>query len=177
MRPDQRRASRPPIPSCAQMSRRTGTDFLSWSASTSAISAIVSWVDDGGHATGGSPAAWPDPLRFFRAVFPDYATPPGGITVTTIPLRTARSRTQESSTGPTCRIGMHSEKLRRPAVGIEVVTDDCGDGLLWIALTRLTCRHRTAALGAIGMSVSSGTIAQFAPKLPFVASPEPLRLM
>src|SRR5438309_1673186 len=27
-------------------------------------------VDDGGHATGGSPAAWPAPLRFFRAVFP-----------------------------------------------------------------------------------------------------------
>src|SRR5438477_9321985 len=99
MRPDQRRASRPPIPPCPQMSHgrertwRTSrrhralfsTASLSWSASTSAISAIVSWVDDGGHATGGSPAAWPDPLRFFRAVFPDYATPLGGITVTTIP--------------------------------------------------------------------------------------------
>src|SRR5205823_14007428 len=29
-----------------------------------------------------------------------------------------------------------------------VVTDNCGDGPLWIALTRLKCRHRTAALGA-----------------------------
>jgi hypothetical protein len=170
MRPDQRRASRPPIPFCPQMSRgrertwRTSrrhralfsTVSLSWSASTSAISATISWVDDGGHATGGSLAAWPGSATLFSRGLSGLRNSSRRHNSDDDPFAHCTSPcTQESSTGPTCRIGMHSEKLRRPAVGqSRVVTDNCVDGPLWIALTRLTCRHRTAEIGALnGTSV------------------------